>query len=179
MKIEGGAKGIPPAVEGLSVTGFFSANSTHFGDFNRGDWTFRESVTKIKGKHQLIFGGEIVRLIQDITNSNTQSGSFTFGARLSGSNLADFLLGASNTFIQGAGQYQSMRGNKYSFFVQDNWRATPKLTLNLGLRWEPWFPYTELFNRVPCFAAGQKSVVYTNAPVGIIYGGDPGGQRRC
>jgi hypothetical protein len=174
VKIEGGAKGIPPALEGLSVTGFFSAASTHFGDFNRGDWTFRESVSKIKGRHQLIFGGEIVRLIQDITNSNTQSGSFTFGARLSGSNLADFLLGAANTFIQGAGQYQNMRGTKYSLFVQDNWRATQKLTLNLGLRWEPWFPYTELFNRVPCFAPGQKSVVYANAPVGIIYGGDPG-----
>jgi len=174
VKIEGGAKGIPPAIEGLSVTGFFSAASTHFGDFNRGDWTFRESVTKMRGRHQLIFGGEVVRLIQDITNSNTQSGSFTFGARLSNSNLADFLLGAANTFIQGAGQYQNMRGNKYSLFVQDNWRTTPKLTLNLGVRWEPWFPYTELYNRVPCFSPGQKSVVYTNAPVGIIYGGDPG-----
>jgi hypothetical protein len=82
VKIEGGAKGIPPAIEGLNVTGFFSAASTHFGDFNRGDWTLRESVTKIKGRHQLIFGGEIVRLIQDITNSNTQSGSFTFGPPL-------------------------------------------------------------------------------------------------
>src|SRR5262245_36095653 len=174
VKIEGGAKGIPPALEGLSVTGFFSAASTHFGDFNRGDWTLRESVTKIKGRHQLIFGGEIVRLIQDITNTNTQSGSFTFGARLSGSNLADFLLGAANTFIQGAGQYQNMRGTKYSLFVQDTWRATQKLTLNLGLRWEPWFPYTELYNRVPCFSVGQKSVVYPNAPVGIIYGGDAG-----
>ena len=174
VKIEGGAQGIPPAIEGLNVTGFFGAASTHFGDFNRGDWTIRESVTKIHGSHELIFGGEVVRLIQDITNTNTQSGSFTFGGRFSGSNLADFLLGSASTFIQGAGQYQTMRGAKYSLFIQDNWRATPKLTLNLGLRWDPFFPYTEIYNRVPCFAPGQQSAVYVNAPVGIIYGGDSG-----
>ncbi len=174
VRIEGGAQDIPPAIEGLNVSGFFSANSNHFGDFNRGDWTIREVVTKVKGSHQLIFGGEAVRLLQDITNTNTQSGSFTFGGRFSGSNLADFLLGNASSFIQGAGQYQNMRGTKYSLFIQDNWRVTPKLTLNLGLRWDPFFPYTELYNRVPCFAPGQKSVVYTNAPPGIIYGGDPG-----
>ncbi len=174
VKIEGGAQGIAPAIEGLNVTGFFGAASTHFGDFNRGDWTIREAVTKVKGSHQLIFGGEVVRLLQDISNTNTQSGSFTFGGRFSGSNLADFLLGAPNSFTQGAGQYQNMRGTKYSLFVQDNWRVTPKLTLNLGLRWDPFFPYTEIYNRVPCFAPGQQSVVYTNAPLGIIYGGDPG-----
>jgi len=174
VKIEGGAKGIPPALEGLGVTGLFSVASTHFGDFNRGDWTIRESVTKVKGAHQLIFGGEVVRLLQEIINSNTQSGSFSFGGRFSGSNVADFLLGAASSFTQGAGQYQNMRGTKYSLFVQDNWRATEKLTLNLGLRWDPFFPYTEIYNRVPCFAPGQKSVVYTNAPVGIVYGGDPG-----
>jgi hypothetical protein len=122
----------------------------------------------------LIFGGEVVRLLQDITSTNTQSGSFSFGGRFTNSNVADFLLGAASSFTQGAGQYQNMRGTKYSLFVQDNWRATPKLTLNFGLRWDPFFPYTEINNRVPCFAPGQKSQVYTNAPVGIIYGGDPG-----
>src|SRR5262249_61022335 len=119
--------------EGLNVTGFFSANSNHFGDFNRGDWTIREAVTKVKGSHQLIFGGEAVRLLQDITNTNTQSGSFTFGGRFSGSYLADFLRGNASSFIQVAGQYQNMSGTKYSLFIQVNWRWTPKPTFNLGL----------------------------------------------
>jgi hypothetical protein len=174
VKIEGGDKGISPAIEGLNVGGFFSFASGHWGDFNRGDWTIREVVTKVNGPHELIFGGEVVRLIQDISNTNTQSGSFTFSSQFSGSNLADFLLGRATSFNQGAGQYQNVRGAKYSLFVQDNWRVTPKLVLNLGLRWDPFFPYTEIYNRVPCWAPGQKSTVYPNAPAGIIYGGDTG-----
>ena len=53
----------------------------------------------------------------------------------------------------------------------------PDLTLNLGLRWDPFFPYWDREGRVVCFAPGQKSSRYPNAPVGVIYGGenhDPG-----
>ena len=106
VKIAGGAPGIAPAIEGLNVANFFSASSTHFGNFNRGDWKIREVVTMVRGPHTLIFGGEVVRLRQDITNTNTQSGSFNFSSRLSGSNLVDFLLGRATDFTQGAGQYQ-------------------------------------------------------------------------
>jgi Carboxypeptidase regulatory-like domain len=174
VKIAGGAPGISPAIEGLSVTGLFSVASTHFGDFNRGDWRIREAVTITKGAHELIFGGEVVRLIQDITNTNTQSGSFTFSSQLSGSNVADFVLGRATNFTQGAGQYQNLRGVTYSAFVQDNWRVSQRLVLNLGIRWEPFWPYTEIKNRIPCFRQGQKSSRYPNAPVGLVFGGDQG-----
>ncbi|HEU0139426.1 MAG TPA: TonB-dependent receptor, partial [Bryobacteraceae bacterium] len=174
VKVEGGDKGISPAIEGLSVSGLFSLASGHWGDFNRGDWTLREVVTKVKGPHELIFGGEVVRLIQDISNTNTQSGSFNFSSQFSGSNLADFLLGWATSWNQGAGQYQNVRGAKFSMFIQDNWRVTPSLALNMGLRWDPFFPYTEIYNRVPCWSPGQQSTVYPNAPAGIIYGGDTG-----
>jgi hypothetical protein len=59
-------------------------------------------------------------------------------------------------------------------FVQDNWRVSPKLRLNLGLRWDPSWPYRETENRMLCFDPGQQSQRYPNAPVGLIYGGDPG-----
>ena len=86
----------------------------------------------------------------------------------------DFLLGAPTTFTQGAGQYQNVRATVPSLFVQDNWRVGKRLVLNLGVRWDPWWPFAEIVNRVPCWAPGQKSARYPNAPVGLIYGGDPG-----
>ncbi|HUS07987.1 MAG TPA: TonB-dependent receptor [Bryobacteraceae bacterium] len=174
VKIAGGATGIPPAIEGLNVSGFFNAGSTHFGDFNRGDWRIREGVTVVRGSHELIVGGEVARLLQDIKNTNTQSGVFTFSNQLSGSNLVDFLLGAATQFNQGAGQYQNLRGTTYSLFVQDNWRVTQRLMLNLGVRWDPYWPYSEIKNRIPCFLPGQKSSRYPNAPAGLVFGGDPG-----
>ena len=157
VKIAAGAPGISPAIESLSVGGFFTISSSHDGDFNRGDFQFREAVTMEKGRHELIFGGEIVRLMQDIVNTNTQSGVFSFTGQLSGSNLLDFLLGDANTFQQGAGQYQNARGIILGLFVQDNWRVNAKLRLNLGLRWDPSWPYKEIQNRMLCFAPGVRS----------------------
>ena len=169
-----GASGIPPALEQLSVGGFFTLASGHLGNFNRGDWQFREAVTVQKGRHELIFGGDVLRLLQDITNTNTQSGVFNFNGQLSGSNLADFLLGDAAVFQQGAGQYQNSRGMIYSLYIQDNWRVSRRLKLNLGLRWDPFWPYKEIHNRMLCFDPGQQSQRYPSAPVGLIYGGDPG-----
>ena len=49
-----------------------------------------------------------------------------------------------------------------------------KLTLNLGLRYDPFIPYTDTNNKIAGYRAGQQSQVYTNAPIGLIYPGDPG-----
>jgi hypothetical protein len=174
VKIAGGAPNAPAAIEALNIGGYFNLQSSHFGNFNRGDWRIREVVTLEKGRHEVIFGGEAIRLLQDISNTNTQSGIFRFLNQLSGSNFVDFLLGDATNFQQGAGQYQNVRGTVYSLFFQDNWRVSQRLVLNLGVRWDPFWPYTEIKNRVPCFGPGQKSSRYANAPVGLIYGGDPG-----
>lgn len=163
-----------PQMPTLAVSGFFSAASGHFGGFNRGDKTFREVVTWQKGSHELIFGGAITRINQNISNTNTQGGEFSFSDDYSGSNLADFMVGQVSSFIQGGGQYQNYVGGIYNLFVQDNWRVNQKLTLNFGLRWDPFWPYTETKDRINCYVQGQKSQRYPNAPVGMIFGGDPG-----
>jgi hypothetical protein len=163
-----------PQMDGLNVGGYFSFASGHFGDFNRGDKTFREVLTWQKGSHELIFGGELTRLNQNITNTNGQGGSFNFTNQLSGSNLADFMLGQVSRFHQGGGQYSNYIGGIYGLFVQDNWQVTKRLALNLGLRWDPFWPYKEIHNRMNCYVPGEHSQRYPNAPTNIIYGGDPG-----
>ena len=163
-----------PQLASLAVSGYFGFNSSHTGNFNRGDKMVREVVTWQKGRHELIYGGQLTRINQNITNANTQGGEFTFSNKLSGSNLADFMLGQVSTFIQGAGQYQNYIGGIYGLFVQDNWRVNDKLTVNLGVRWDPFWPYTETHNRMNCYVPGEQSQRYPNAPRGMIFGGDPG-----
>ena len=163
----------------VSVSGFFSVSTNHLGNFDRGDYTFREDVTLQRGTHELHFGGEAVRVYNNLVNTFTMSGQFTFGAgtALSGSNLSDYMLGAASAFLQGGGEFKRLTGTLWSLYVQDNWRVNQKLTLNYGLRWDPYFPYTEKDGRVVCFAPGQKSQRFPNAPLGLLYGGsnaDPG-----
>ena len=148
-------------------------STNHLGNFDRGDYTFREDVTLQRGTHELHFGGEAVRVYNNLVNTFTMSGQFTFGAgtALSGSNLSDYMLGAASAFLQGGGEFKRLTGTLWSMYAQDNWRVNQQLTLNLGLRWDPYFPYTEKDGRVVCFAPGQQSQRFPNAPAGLLYGG--------
>ena len=161
----------PPEIV-MSVTGAFNINTNHLGDFDRGDFTIREQLTKVHGAHELHVGGEMVRLSNHITNTFRMDGNFTFNGQLSGDGLADFLLGRPSTFVQGGGEFKDLKGTRWGAFVQDNWRATQKLTLNLGVRWDPYLPYYDRDGRVVCFEPNAKSTRYPNAPAGLLYGGD-------
>jgi Carboxypeptidase regulatory-like domain/TonB dependent receptor len=160
----------PPELS-LGVPGYFSIATNHNGLFNRGDWTGRENVTLMKGSHELEFGGQIIHLTNNINNTYTMSGSFCFSAALSGNNLADFMLGRASSFLQGGGEFKAFEGNLPSLYVEDNWRVSKRLTLNMGLRWDPYFPFQETAGRVVCYQPGKKSTRYPNAPLGMLFGG--------
>jgi hypothetical protein len=169
----------PPEIS-LSVTDGFSIGTNHLGDFDRGDFTIREVVTKIQGSHELRFGGEAVRLSNHIVNTYQMAGNFQFNGQLSGNGLADFLFGRSSQFRQGGGEFKYLKGTRWGLFVQDNWRVTQRLMLNLGVRWDPYIPYYDREGgRAVCFQpkTTQRSKRYPNAPLGLLYGGenyDPG-----
>ena len=130
-----------------------------------------------RGAHELHVGGEAVRVSNNLVNTFTMSGQFSFANQLTGNNLADFMLGDASSFLQGGGEFKNLYGTLWSGFVQDNWRVNARLHLNFGLRFDPYFPYTEDKGRVVCFQPGAKSQKFPNAPMGILYGGtdaDPG-----
>jgi hypothetical protein len=168
---------IKPCELVVNVGGGFSISSNHYGAFNRGDSTYREDVTYIKGSHEIHFGGEALRIRAPMANTFEQNGEFFFQNNYSGNNLADFVLGQATAFIQAGGLYLNFTGIKWSAFVQDNWRVNSRLTVNLGLRWDPWFPYKDSAGRVGCFEPGKQSQRFPNAPEGLLFGGshhDPG-----
>ncbi len=160
----------PPELN-ISVSGGFGIGTNHFGTFDRGDYTWRENLTWIRGGHELHFGGELVRLSNDLFNTFGMGSEISFG-NLSGDGIADFMMGRVEEFFQGGGEFKNMRGRRVGLYAQDNWRVNRALTVNLGLRWDPWLPYREIEGRVICFAPGMTSSRFPNAPPGLIYGGD-------
>ena len=98
---------------------------------------------------------------------------------MTGLGLADFMLGRANQFTAGTPTGAKMRSNYIGMYVQDNWRVSPNVTLNVGLRWDPYFPaysgpgQITHFDRAR-FDAGLKSAVFPNAPAGLIFTGDDG-----
>ncbi|MGC2550225.1 MAG: TonB-dependent receptor [Candidatus Sulfotelmatobacter sp.] len=166
------------AVLNVTVSGgsAFTLPGTPYGIWNRGDQSLREIATWLHGKHEVQFGGEILRVRLPMGNQYQESGVFDF-ENLTGNPLADFELGAVSSFTQGGGLYLNVTGYRESLFVQDNWKASPRLLLSAGLRWDPFFPYTDSEGRVACFVPGAQSQRFPNAPVGMLFGGshhDPG-----
>jgi hypothetical protein len=113
-------------------------------DLNRAPWTnkaddyqIRDDLSWTKGAHQFKFGASyaIYKKIQD-TFGLTQGG-FTFNGQYTGNDFADFLLGYANSYNEAALQDAGHWDNKsYALYAQDNWKVSPKLTLNLGVRWD-------------------------------------------
>ena len=164
------------AVLNVTVGGDFLLQGTPYGVWNRGDQSLREIATWMKGKHEVQFGGEVLRVRLPMGNQYQESGVYDFES-LTGDPRADFELGAVTAFTQGGGLYLNFTGYRESLFMQDSWKATPRLLLTAGLRWDPFFPYTDSEGRVACFVPGAQSQRFPTAPVGMLFGGshhDPG-----
>ncbi len=160
----------------VNVNGFFAVNTGDTNSFLRTEFQITNTTRLNYGRHSVSVGGEYSHSTNDIINNFRANGQFAFSsaAGFTGNALADFLLGKFSTITQGAGEYKNTVVNSPAAFVQDDFRVNRKLTLNLGLRWDPFIPYTDKNNKIAGFRPGEKSQVYVNAPVGLIYPGDPG-----
>ena len=88
--------------------------------------------------------------------------------------FADFLIGAPDSFVQASQQLLDSRSKYYGIYAQDSWRATRNLTLNYGLRWEVATPWYDTQNKLETVVAGEQSLSFPGAPLGLVVPGDPG-----
>jgi hypothetical protein len=163
----------PPTLSFSSGTaGLTDANS----EFNRNRTEgLSESVEWNRGKHEVTFGGDFRRQEFNVLQQQNPRGSFTFTGAVTGSDVADFLIGvpdASSVAYGNADKY--LRQSVYDLFVTDDWRLRPELTLNIGARWEYGAPMTELKDRLVNLdvTEGYSNVapVLASAPVGSLTG---------
>jgi hypothetical protein len=136
-----------------------------------------EVFSKAAGKHTWKFGGEFRYLQINERNYANPNGGFVFNGTVTGSDFADFLLGAPatpNGYTQATLQLLDSRTRYGGAFVQDSWKVKSNLTLNLGLRWEVSMPWYDTQGKIQTFNPGEQSVVFPLAPEGLVFPGDPG-----
>jgi outer membrane receptor protein involved in Fe transport len=133
------------------------------------------SLSWVRGKHELKFGGGYQRQEINVLQGIATNGFFVFSPFPVTDAFASFLTGQPVVFLQGIGDFsRGIRGNNGYGYVQDTYKVTPNFTVNAGLRYELPEPYTEIHQRQSLFVPGKKSRVLPNAPVGLLYPGDPG-----
>jgi hypothetical protein len=126
-------------------------------------YVYQDTYSNTRGKHSLKFGGEFLRYRYNTYEPGSLSGSFGFSNEetalpgfkgSTGHQFASFILGAADGAGRSVyGTEPGYRAGLFAFFAQDDWRATSKLTLNLGIRWEIPLPKEEAFNRQSGFDA--------------------------
>jgi hypothetical protein len=174
----------PAGLPQIAVTGYFTLGQSIAGPV-AGDnlYTIRDVASYTHGRHSIRFGADL-SLAKDIqTTLLNNYGIFSFtGAKTGpktnqGDGFADYLLGLPVTMNQDAPEDAIYNFWQTGIFVQDDFKIHPRLTLNLGLRYDVQTPPTDPQNREETFIPGRQSTTIPSALPGVLVVGDAGVAR--
>ncbi len=164
----------PPFIQ---INGYTSVGDPITGPRDSFENAYDESgsLSWIRGKHELKFGGGYQHLHVNALQGIATNGFFVVAPFPLSDAFASFLIGQPVFFLQGRGDFsRGINGHSLNGYVQDTFKATSRFTLNVGLRYDLPFPYTEIHNRQTLWIPGRQSTVMPNAPAGLLYPGDKG-----
>ncbi|OLE11999.1 MAG: hypothetical protein AUG89_08600 [Acidobacteria bacterium 13_1_20CM_4_56_7] len=133
-----------------------------------------DTFSKVMGVHTLKLGGEFRYLQINERNTCAPNGDFSFNGSETGSDFADFLIGAPVNYNQCSQQLLDSRTRYGGAFVQDAYKVRSNLTLNLGLRWEASMPWYDTQGKIETIVPGEQSTQFPTAPLGWVVPGDKG-----
>jgi hypothetical protein len=152
----------------------FSAGSTSqaYQDKLNENIEVDDALSWTHGAHNLKGGVSWLRL--QYLNRAQYPGYLQFSTTFTGETFADSMAGLLNELYVANEDNQAGIEHEVFFFVQDDWRATPRLTLNLGVRYEIPFVWYQPDRQSDTFIPGYQSQVFPAAPAGLAYVGDKG-----
>ena len=164
---------------GVSGDFTFGSGNGATSHFNRNTFQVSDSMDIVRGKHQIEFGAEYQRLQMNEFNLLNADGTFSVNGQFTNDPMLDFLLGRPSSLSQNAPDGMAYRQNYIGVHVQDNFQLSRNLNIHVGLRWEPFMPERDNYGRgsyfsQSAFLAGTQTNLYTNAPPGLFFNGDPG-----
>ncbi|MGA7854219.1 MAG: carboxypeptidase regulatory-like domain-containing protein [Candidatus Acidiferrales bacterium] len=142
---------------------------------HRATFEWSDNFTWTRGSHEIKFGGDITRVRNNFNYDYYNNGGydFTYGS-YTGNEYADFVAGFWDNYYQSDYAVYGIRTGSFAGYLQDTWKATGRLTLDYGLRYEYYIPQHDIHNNILGWFPGQQSTVFPGAPPGILYPGDPG-----
>ncbi|MBI1897228.1 MAG: TonB-dependent receptor [Acidobacteria bacterium] len=166
--------GGPGSVPLIAVAGRFTGGAEREGARVSDTYELGGAVSWFRGRHEIKFGADVQKFRFFFGNADRSNGEFTFDGTSTGNALADFILGQPVEMWQQSFKDNDTRHYAPGFFIQDRWRATRKLTLSLGFRWDIITPWRMVNSSAFSLVPGAKSQFIAAAPAGILYDRDPG-----
>jgi hypothetical protein len=172
--IPSGPEGFPQTVPPEYFNNFSLGVNTLTTYQPNNTWHVSDGFSFVKGVHTFKFGGEFRYLQINERNTCAPNGDFTFDGSETGTDFADFLIGAPQNYNQCSQQFLDSRTRYGGAYAEDAFKAKPNLTLNLGVRWEVSMPWYDTQGKIETIVPGLQSTQFPTAPLGWVVPGDPG-----
>jgi len=183
---------------GIAPANYYTLGDASQGETRRGGFNIYflgNNDTKVVRNHVITFGGEIRILQANDVESGSSTGSFSFTNAITqgpnpnvatstgGNAIASLLLGVGSGTYEIGSKNAATESKYYGAYIQDDWKALPRLTVNLGLRYDLDIPRTERHDRMETFDPTAASPLVQTAGIaglsgGVVFSGVDGASRR-